>query len=414
MNAARKNEIKFYIAESVMQCAVLLISGSILQSFLMESGVGERSVTMYVSVMQVLQMVAMVAFSGVIENLKNVIKTTALLYLGFIPVLVVLSYFCTFGRGASGALLPAIFITGGFVSIFQGIRGIIGYKLAYRIMDIARYGRICGFSGVFIGISCALFSAIISYFSENADYFSAMNVFFLIGIGMLITAFTATYLLRDLGNIQMVRKEKINIFRYKPFYFLLIPNLLRGFHTGVWGVLTVIGYSAGILDKSSAATFAVILQVAAMAGCFVYALIAQKINDGKLILLSSIAVAVLTPFMFVGNSRLVFFAVFFVANIAFNFIAYGVPTAVTKIVHYNCIGQYSAWRMVIHTLGVAVGGAAVTYAMELFGIYITLIIAGACQVVSGAAYYIAMKDRGNWLISSSAPDKKENICCRPK
>ena len=179
-------------------------------------------------------------------------------------------------------------------------------------------------------------------------------------------------------------------------------------------MLTVIGYSAGILDKSSAATFAVILQVAAMAGCFIYAFIAQKINDGKLIFLSSIAVAVLTPFMMVGKSKIVFFTVFFFANIAFNFIAYGVPTAVTKIVHYNCIGQYSAWRMVIHTLGVAVGGVAVTYLMELFGIYVTLIIAGACQVVSGAAYYIAMKDRGIWLISNSSPERKENICCRPK
>ena len=98
MNIARKNEIKYYISESVMQCAVLLISGSILQSFLMESGVSERSVTMFVSVMQVLQMVAMVAFSSVIENVKNIIKTSALLYLGFIPILVVLSYFCNFGK----------------------------------------------------------------------------------------------------------------------------------------------------------------------------------------------------------------------------------------------------------------------------------------------------------------------------
>lgn len=398
MNAARKNEIKYYIAESVMQCAVLLISGSILQSFLMESGVSERSVTLYVSVMQVLQMLAMVAFSGKIENVKSIIKTTALLYLGFIPILVVLSYFCNFGKGNAAALIISVFIAGGFVSIFQGIRGVLGYKLPYRIIDITQYGRITGISGVFIGISCAVFSAVISYYSGNADYFSAMNVFFITGIIMLVGVCVVTFSLRDIGDTIQVRKEKINIFKYRPFYILLIPNLLRGFHSGVWGVLTVIGYSAGILDKSGAATFAVILQVAAMVGCFIYAVIAQKINDGKLILFSSIAVALLTPFMFVGKSKLVFFTVFFFANIAFNFIAYGVPTAVTKIVHYNCVGQYSAWRMVLHTLGVAVGGAAVTYVMELCGIYITLIIAGLCQIISGAAYFRIMKDKGIHLL----------------
>ncbi len=398
MNVARKNEIKYYISESVMQCAVLLISGSILQSFLMESGVSERSVTMYVSVMQVLQMTAMVAFSSVIENLKNVIKVTALLYLGYTPILAVLCCFCSFGKGNAGALLAAVFITGGIVSIFQGIRGVIGYKLAYRIMDITHYGRITGIAGVFIGISCAIFSAAISYFSGNADYFSAMNVFFITGIIMLVGVCIVTFSLRDIGSTSQVRKEKINIFKYRPFYILLVPNLMRGLHTGVWGVLTVIGYSAGILDKSGAATFAVILQVAAMVGCFIYAMIAQRINDGKLILFSSIAVAVLTPFMFVGNSKIVFFAVFFVANIAYNFIAYGVPTAVTKIVHYSCIGQYSAWRMVVHTLGVAIGGAVVTYVMELFGVYMTLIIAGLCQVVCGIAYYILMKNKGVHLL----------------
>ena len=68
-------------------------------------------------------------------------------------------------------------------------------------------------------------------------------------------------------------------------------------------------------------------------------------------------------------------------------IDYGVPTAITKIVDYRCIGQYSAWRMVLHTLGTALGGIAVPYLMSALGAVGTLILAGALQAMSGAVYY---------------------------
>lgn len=340
-------------------------------------------------------MLAMIITSGAVESMKKMIFVSAFLPLFHIPLLAALVYFSSPGQNAD-TVYYVTFAASAFAAVFYGIHGVLSYKLPYKIMDIKEYGRILGISGIFLGLFSTVFSFIISYFTnpEHFDYFRSMRVFFLVGILLFVLNFFVAASFKEIPNVTESSKKdkKINIFKYKPFYVLLVPNLLRGFHTGIWGVILVIGNNSGIVDGKKGALLTVLLQLALMIGCFVYSKISNKIADGKLIFISSIAVAVITPFMVVGKNSAVFLTIYLVVSIIKNFIDYGVPTAVTKIADYRCIGQYSAWRMVLHTLGTALGGIAVTGMISLMGTVMTLVAAGLCQALSGAVYWAYMRN----------------------
>ncbi len=404
ININKSNEIKYYIANPLHSCGLALVgTGSIIQGFLLKSGVSDKNVAFFVSAMLVVQMAAMTIMSGAVENMKKMIKVSAALALFQIPLLGLLAYFSFEGAvtnaptlklpflGEFSAVYFAIFGASVLAAVFYGLHGVLSYKLPYKIMDIKEYGRILGVSGVFLGLCSTVFSYIISFFTntDRFDYFGVMRIFFIVGIIFFVLSFFVASSYRELPKAVTDKKqnEKINIFKYKPFYILLAPNLLRGFHTGVWGVIMVIGCSSGIIDGQQGAFLSVLLQLALMIGCFIYSRISGRVEDGKLIFVSSLLTAVCAPFMLMGGSSTVFFAIYLIVSLFKNFIDYGVPTAVTKIVDYRCIGQYSAWRMVLHTLGTALGGIAVPYMMDFFGAFATLVIAGVFQALSGFVYY---------------------------
>ena len=394
ININKSNEIKYYISQPIHACGFALVgTGSIIQGFLIKSGVSDDNVTKFVSAMLIVQMLMMTLSSKAVENMKGMIRLSSLLPLLHIPLLGTMMYFCL-GNGTPNAVFFSVLAAGILASVAYGLHGVLSYKLPYKIMNIKEYGRILGVSGVFLGLFSTLFSFVINYFttSEKYDYFTVMIFFFAFGIAMFVlNAFVAgSYKEVSDNNVsteKAEKEEKINIFRYKPFYILLVPNLMRGFHTGVWAVILVIGNTSGIVGGESGALLSALLQLALMIGCFIYSRIASKAEDGKLIFFSSLATAILAPLMLVGKNPAMFFAFYLVVSLFKNFIDYGVPTAITKIVDYRCIGQYSAWRMVLHTLGTALGGMAVPYMMSLFGAYGTLIIAGALQAGSGFVYF---------------------------
>ena len=83
-----KNHVLYLIQSSAYNCVSILALGSVFQSFMLESGIGEQQVALYVSVMQVLQTLVMLAISVLVERIKNVIYSVAFSLLAFVPLFV--------------------------------------------------------------------------------------------------------------------------------------------------------------------------------------------------------------------------------------------------------------------------------------------------------------------------------------
>ena len=95
--------------------------------------------------------------------------------------------------------------------------------------------------------------------------------------------------------------------------------------------------------------------------------------------------------MLLGNSTVLFLLFYGIAYFFVNMISYAVPVAVVKIADYEIMGQYSAGRMLLNTLGTSIAGFVCIPMFKLFGPLISIIISAALQLFSGFSYYLYMK-----------------------
>ena len=181
---------------------------------------------------------------------------------------------------------------------------------------------------------------------------------------------------------------KINIFKYKPFYQLIVPNFARGFSLGILNLITVIGYSCKIIDSSSAGIIATVMQIATLISCQTYAIIVRKCKNGKLIILASVVFCIVAPMITLFGKAPLFYLFYFIAYFFINFVAYAVPVLVATHIEYSVLSQYTAWRMALFTLGTAIGSAVVPFLLNTLGATGTLIVSGVTLLPCGIGYYM--------------------------
>ena len=386
------NYSKYLIISTLYNTALIFFTGSVIQGFMLECGISEENVSFFVSAMQMVQAVIMLLMSGYIENTKRIIKIYAasvILQLILPTVLVIFALKSDIGVNPIFYTLLGI---GGITSIMQGVYSILSYKVPYHVIDMNNYGKIIGIAGILNCILSAVASLLLSVSIAGRDYFKSVSWFFAASsIAIAIAGIVAFTYKEKIPEREKSEKKKINLLLYRPFSLLIVPNVLRGLSAGIFGVAAVIGVSFKIIDGTMSGTLTFLAQLGMLVGNFLYLRLNKKISDEKTILLTSIIYAIFLPMLILRKATNVFFVVYLILNIALIPINIGVPVAVTKIVSYNCIGQYSAWRMLIHTAGVSLGGFLSVYMIKWMGGFYTLLIAGLCQLISGIGYYIIMK-----------------------
>ena len=202
------NEMKYYMQQGLYSMAALMISGTVLQTFLLECKISAEALSFYTSFMQVVQMVIMILCSKKLEHLKNIIFTTAVMQMMQITILLILLLFCFTNNISVNTKFYSIFFVGILVNIGQGVYNVICYKLPYHIMDMKRYGIVMGVSGTITGVIGILFSAILTIFLKRLPYFNVMSIFLLAGIIGLASAVCITLKYRDNGFVGTDTSEK--------------------------------------------------------------------------------------------------------------------------------------------------------------------------------------------------------------
>ena len=385
-----RNNLVFYLQATIYNCAFLFISGSIVQSFMLESGINESKVSFYVSALQIIQVIVMLVISGLVENIKNIFKSLAFSYYAQCIMVAGMLFFALKQDINVTVKYVVIFSLSIISSLFLGVVNILTYKLPYHIINVKDYGRITGQSGVIVGIAGAAFSGALSLFLGKYKYFDVMTVFLFLAIVM----FLATGILMkaykpiepDTPNEE--KGTKINIFKYKPFYILLAPNFFRGFSFGIYNLAAVIGYYEKALDGRGAGLLVTLSQIATIIACQTYAFLVRRYKNNIIILVSTIGYCLLVPLMLMGNNQIIFLIFYFISYFLIVYPTYAIPVMITEHIDYNCLAQYTAWRMGIYTLGVAVGGMCVPLLLGWFGGMGTLLVCSMTFIPCGLGYYL--------------------------
>ncbi len=392
MDIKNKNYLAYYLQTAAYNISATLSSGSVIQTYMLECGISENKVSLYVSALQIIQTVAMLLVSKATENIKDIRKAVAVSFSGYIPFFGAMIYLCGNFRIVPETRYIIIFSVSIILSLLMGIYNIVSYKLPHIIMDMKDYGKVLGQSGVVAGLLTIGVSSLMTLFLGRYEYFGTMRIFFAVGAVTGITALLISFIyVKTASPEEKAEKVKINFFKYKPFYELIIPNFMRGFSIGIFNLITVIGYSAGLLDSSAAAVIATVTQVAMLISCQTYSLIVRKITNGVLIITASVAFCVSAPLMTASKSKLLFYIFYFIAYFFVNYVAYAVPVLVATHIDYKCLSQYTAWRMALYTLGIAVGGALVPFMLNSFGATVALLVCGVTLLPCGIGYYLFEK-----------------------
>lgn len=389
-----KNETKYYLM-TILYALVTFAASSVLQAFLLELGLSAETVSVYISATQIIQVAVMLSLGSLIERAKNIILLCATVMGSQVLMVFLLLFFSFVPQGSNLTQIILIYAVGIPVNVAIGIYGIVSYKFPYRVIDMRKYGTITGISGAAGGIVGILVSALMTYFVARYPYFSVMKIVMLLGIASSVACFWVTASCKDTGfSMEKNERKRINLFSYKPFWILLIPNLFRGIHDGVYGISVAIGYYLKLLDSTTSTLLLVITNVATILSSLLYSLVARKQRIEKwLILISAITMMVSMTWMVAGNST-TFLVMYTITYVAFHLINNAVPVGLTKVIDYDVIGQFSAWRMACFSLGIAVAGMVAIPMIDAIGGVSVMIFAGIFQMISSGIYFWYMKKEG--------------------
>lgn len=390
----KNKNIPLYCIQTVSYtCMHLIAVGTIFQTFLLECGIDEAKVSFCVSAFQVLQTVLMLLISKVAEKIQKVSKWIAVSYYSYLLMLFAMLLLLAKQDFSADTKYIIVFATGIVQSIFIAIVSILTYKQPHHIMDMKHYGSVEGQCGVISGVLGILLTFGMTMALRVFPYSDTMTVVCLFGVMLSLTAGSIGFLYKPVKNkAQTENAQKINIFKYKPFWQLLAPNFLRGFSTGIFNLIPVVGYHCNILDSSTATLLAAASQAASLLSNQTFVFISEKHRNGLLCLISSIGLLAALPTMLLGGTKTVFVICYFIAYWFMAYINVAIPVVVAERIEYNCLGQYTAWRMALYTLGISVGGVLVPTLLNAVNGFGTLLIGGISMLPCGIGYFLFEKN----------------------
>ncbi|MBR5507255.1 MAG: hypothetical protein IKV88_04340 [Clostridia bacterium] len=391
-----KNSLKYLIIQMINTCIGLITTGTVLQTFMLELGYGEQTTAYFESFMMIIQSISMLALSGYVERKTNILNSYAV-SCGFSHILIVpLLALCLLTKHTGVAFFVVMCIFGVVGRICQGIYNITFYKLPYQIMDMKNYGTVTAYGSVGSGILAALFSALIMALNKKFGLFGGMKIILVLGILLSVVMIVLVLKITVINTFERTDSSDkgVDILRYKPFRVFAIPDLCRGIFNGVINVVVIVGYHNKAINSESAVAIVVLTQIASGLGALIYAGVCKKIIDGKIILLFAVLTCASLSFMVTSNMY-VFLITYFIAKTASSVNDNAIPVAIAKIVDYSHIGRYSAFRILIHMLGTAIGGGVIIYTIDCFGKVFAMIITGMCIMICAIAYFMYFKKQYN-------------------
>ena len=381
------NETKLHIQWILNALIVFVLNGTLLQTFLLENGLDEQTVTFSLSVLQILQMLTIFLFSRAVDKMRRLKTLTAISFLICVPLNVYFIYLSFI----PGANTPVPFlILGTAFNVFLGLYNVISYKFPYSVIEIERYGIFTALSGLFCGVISFLASLGIVALQSFLSYFEVMKIAYILSVVFTVLAVIVTFMMKenDPPEVAKEKKRSGSILKYKHFTALMIPNVLRGFCFGIIGMASTIGYFTGDINSASASVLVTVTTISSISGSLVYTLLNAKIREKNILIFSSASVFLFLTLMVVFHNTTAFIIFYGLAYFFLHLINTAVPITVVKLVDYDVIGQYSGGRMLLHTLGVSLSGFVCIPLIKLIGALPTMAVSGLTQLISGIIYFV--------------------------
>jgi hypothetical protein len=140
------------------------------------------------------------------------------------------------------------------------------------------------------------------------------------------------------------------VLRMPIYYQLVIPSVLRGFSSGMIGVLAVVAAADLGYSEQITTTMVSVAAGAQLVGCALFGFLSSRVCPRHTIFISSLSYVCL-PLLLIPNSPILFLCLYAVLMTGFYVELYAVPDLLIRVIPGDIAGTYNAYRMILHQLG---------------------------------------------------------------
>lgn len=385
---------KYCICTTVYSVGFTFCTGAVMQTFLIQAGFSAEQVYLLNSLMQIMQVVTMLALTFLSGKIKCVKMVTSISHLSLTILTVVFLLGAINPELIKHGYIITVFIVAGISYVGVGLYTILSYCLPYYTIDMKEYGKMTGISTAIAGGVSFLMSLAYSLLLSKFSYMKITSAFFVLAIVcFIITSIVCASMRVKSAEMNKDGNEKndiIAVFKNKNMYLLLVPNFTRGLAVGIFNVIATIAISTSILNETTSSYLNVILQIATFAGNMFFAFAYKKLSTKKLLLLATLGVSISFPFS-LEFGIVGFFCCFTVASFFRFVIDTAIPVIITEIIPKEQIGPYTSIRMLIFTGAQAVATLLITPLNSLIGYTGVLIFATVMLFICGITYFLVAK-----------------------
>lgn len=397
------NLIKLWFSDAAYAAASVVSTGSVFSAFLMHGGMTEGQIGLYLSITQFVNLAVSLLFAGAAANTRDTRKP--LLLLGLISSFILALHLCfCFSEIGGGLAYILILFLGCMQAAVTALRTVFIYKLPCEIMDLRFYSVYAGYQGLFTGVTgigigflLPLFFERYSFAAVNCAAFALAGVFGVISAILLRiltpldtgTAMLSDEALTDRKGISMIADLR-RLLHNRIFMKLLLPNILRGFGTGLISIFPVIILREQILTEQSASLLTAGTYIGTLLSCFAYVFCVKKIGVPKTCLFGGILFCLIC--LTLSGETMFCMVLYTLAYAGFNIVCCAIPDLIYRSIASDLISIFQTWRLAMTQLGIVLASALFGLLVEATtGIWIVL-IGVICYLICAGCYYLNFKN----------------------
>ena len=385
------NSTKYQLLGALIPIITAFVAGSYIQNYFSHIGVPLGDISTYTSLVSIVQIVVMIINVYAVDRIKRIGRVLVVLVAGAAigcGLVVPLCFSEMLDVRTVFMYIAAISLV---INIFMGLYNVLGFKFAYIAIDMSAYARVTNNTSIINGILAIIIGLIVSWASGIWDfsYVLSAGLSLCVIIGVLCILFIVT--IKPISQKEIpeeTKKEKFSfsMLREYEFTYFYIPNLIRGLAMSAVNVMPLI-FIKNITDDSGAVSMLVnIMSVSAIAGCLLYRIADKKIKTSDVYFISSAVMFVFMPMLLAGCSKTVFYVSYFVLSLFFNINAVAAAVYPAEYVSFERIGAYTSVRLIILTIGQALGAYIIGLLIDSVPSMIILTVCAFLQLASGIMF----------------------------
>ena len=394
----RFNLIKMWISGVLRTISSSCLA--ILPVFFLRNGLTEVQISFYSSLAQTVNLVVSLSCSGITAYYKDSRKILAvLLFLqGLLSALYALFglfsmnldvlYICILGIASLLAVVSALF------TIFD-------YKLPCEIMSMKSYSTHVAYSSLFCGIVGTGISLVLPVLYRKYSFFTVASACILIaGVTLALSAFVMMWL-KPIGEssvaLQNQRprlnpvKDVLRLLSNRDFRLLFIPNILRGFGSGMLSIISLIAIRGFSMEDGDVPLITAAANVGVFLSSFLYIILVKRLGIPWTGLVGGILFCLIC-FSSFGNAT-TFLAFYTLAQVGLHLLGNAIPNMIYCSIEPGIISQFQTWRMILLSLGSAIGTPVYAALLDKVPVIVLFLISAVAIFLSVLGYYLLYRGK---------------------